>query len=88
MDKQILAAVKLVREHFYFILFYCFKYYFHVFHKKNMSNTNFFFYQAHNLKNENEFILLAPTSEVVTSRMSESSGIHMKDLSIGLQTNK
>jgi len=40
------------------------------------------------LKNENEFILPAPTSEVVTSRMSESSGIHMKDLSIGLQTNK
>lgn len=31
---------------------------------------------------------IAPTSEVVTSRMSESSGIHMKDLSIGLQTNK
>nr|QSD99646.1 MYB family transcription factor [Melilotus albus] len=31
---------------------------------------------------------IAPTTEVVESRMSESSGIHMKDLSIGLQTNK
>ncbi|XP_045790460.1 myb-related protein 2-like isoform X1 [Trifolium pratense] len=30
----------------------------------------------------------APTTELVESRMSESSGIHMKDLSIGLQTNK
>ncbi|WJX29536.1 hypothetical protein P8452_18170 [Trifolium repens] len=32
--------------------------------------------------------IATPTTEVIESRMSESSGIHMKDLSIGLQTNK